>query len=134
MYVMGENPLVADPDINHARKCIEKFDFLVVQDIFLTETAEIADVVLPGASYAEKVGTFTATDRRVQLVQRLSTRSEIANPIGRSSIYWQSRWGPRVLTITVEEIMEEITALTPIYGGITYQRLLQAALSMAVPG
>ena len=123
---MGENPLVADPDINHARECMENLDFLVVQDIFLSETAEIADVVLPGASYAEKDGTFTATDRRVQLVkQAIEPQLVTANPIGRSSTCWQIKWARLVLILqNLSKIMNEIAALTPIYGGITYDRLI----------
>jgi formate dehydrogenase alpha subunit len=124
MYVMGENPLVADPDINHARECMEKLDFLVVQDIFLSETAEIADVVLPGVSYAEKDGTFTATDRRVQLVQKA------IDPVGDSKPDWEiinllaRQMGASGFDhSSVEEIMAEFTALTPIYGGVTYDRL-----------
>jgi formate dehydrogenase alpha subunit len=124
MYVMGENPLIADPDINHTRECMEKLDFLVVQDIFLSETAEIADVVLPGVSYAEKDGTFTATDRRVQLVQKA------INPVGDSKPDWEiinllakQMGGSGFDHSSVEEIMAEITALTPIYGGVTYDRL-----------
>jgi predicted molibdopterin-dependent oxidoreductase YjgC len=124
MYVMGENPLVADPDINHARECLEKLDFLVVQDIFLSETAEIADVVLPGASYAEKEGTFTATDRRVQLVRKA------IDPVCDCKPDWEiinllaKQMGASGFDHTsVEEVMTEITALTPIYGGITYERL-----------
>ena len=70
MYVVGENPLLSDPDANHVRHGLESLDFLVVQDIFLTETAELADVVLPGGSFAEKVGTFTNSERRVQLVRQ----------------------------------------------------------------
>src|SRR5690554_4593934 len=66
LYIMGENPMVSDPDINHVKKALNNLDFLVVQDIFLTETAELADVVLPAASFAEKDGTFTNTERRVQ--------------------------------------------------------------------
>jgi predicted molibdopterin-dependent oxidoreductase YjgC len=124
MYVMGENPLVADPDINHARECLKKLDFLVVQDIFLSETAEIADVVLPGASYAEKDGTFTATDRRVQLV-----RQAIA-PLGESKPDWEivgllaQKMGADGFDFdSPEDIMREIAELTPIYGGVSYERL-----------
>ena len=124
MYVMGENPLVADPDINHARECLEKLDFLVVQDIFLSETAEIADVVLPAASYAEKDGTFTATDRRVQFV-----RQAIA-PLGESKTDWEivcllakEMGAPGFEFESPEDIMREIAALTPIYGGVSYERL-----------
>jgi predicted molibdopterin-dependent oxidoreductase YjgC len=124
MYVMGENPLVADPDINHARECLKKLDFLVVQDIFLSETAEIADVVLPGSSYAEKEGTFTATDRRVQPVQKA------IDPVGDSKPDWEiiqllaEKMGARGFEhSSIEEVMREIANLTPIYGGITYDRL-----------
>ena len=70
LYVMGENPMVADPDLNHAHHCLEQAEFLVVQDIFLTETAQLAHVVLPGAAFVEKDGTFTGTDRRVQRVRK----------------------------------------------------------------
>ncbi len=124
LYVMGENPLVADPDINHARECLEKLDFLVVQDIFLSETAEIADVVLPAVSYAEKDGTFTATDRRVQLV-----RQAIA-PLGKSKPDWEivcllaHEMGAAGFEFeSPEDIMREIAELTPIYGGVSYERL-----------
>ena len=67
MYVEGENPAMSDPDLNHARQALAKLDHLVVQDLFLTETAFHADVVLPASAFAEKTGTFTNTDRRVQL-------------------------------------------------------------------
>jgi predicted molibdopterin-dependent oxidoreductase YjgC len=70
MYIMGENPVLTDPDANHVIESLKNLDFLVVQDLFLTQTAELADVVLPGASFAEKTGTFTGTDRRVQLVRQ----------------------------------------------------------------
>jgi predicted molibdopterin-dependent oxidoreductase YjgC len=83
LFVMGENPMVADPDINHARHCLEKAEFLVVMDIFLSETAEMAHVVLPGVSYAEKDGTFTGTDRRVQRVRKA------IEPLGEARPDWQ---------------------------------------------
>ena len=70
LYVMGENPLLSDPDLNHIKHCVEALDFLVVQDIFLTETAQYADVVLPAASFAEKDGTFTNSERKVQRVRK----------------------------------------------------------------
>ena len=124
MYVMGENPLVADADINHARDAMKKLDFLVVQDIFLSETAEIADVVLPGSTYAEKAGTFTATDRRVQKV------NQAIDPLMNCKPDWEiiqmlaSKMGAKGFDFaSPEEIMKEIAMLTPIYGGITYQRL-----------
>src|SRR5207237_2358869 len=67
MYIMGENPAMSDPDVNHARQALAELDWLVVQDIFLTETAGFADVILPASAFPEKTGTFTNTDRRVQL-------------------------------------------------------------------
>jgi formate dehydrogenase alpha subunit len=133
LYVMGENPLVADPDINHARACLKEAEFLVVQDIFLSETAELAHVVLPGASFAEKDGTFTATDRRVQLVR------QAIRPQGEAKADWEiirdlarkmgsSNGTPDAPSAGWDythpsEIMDEIAALTPIYGGISYDRL-----------
>jgi len=70
MYIIGENPLLSDPDINHVKKAFSKLELLIVQDIFMTETARMAHVVLPGASFAEKDGTFTNTERRVQRVRK----------------------------------------------------------------
>jgi predicted molibdopterin-dependent oxidoreductase YjgC len=70
LYIMGENPVMSDPDINHAVKAFKHLDFLVVQDIFMTETAELADVVLPATCFAEKEGTFTNTERRLQRVRK----------------------------------------------------------------
>ena len=67
LYIMGENPAMSDPDLNHARKALSKLEHLVVQDIFLTETAMFADIILPASAFPEKTGTFTNTDRRVQL-------------------------------------------------------------------
>jgi predicted molibdopterin-dependent oxidoreductase YjgC len=129
MYVMGENPLIADPDINHARECLQRLDFLVVQDIFLSETAEIADVVLPGSTYAEKEGTFTATDRRVQRV------NQAIEPVGDSKPDWviiselaKQMKAPDFEFSTAEEIMAEISELTPIYGGISHQRMVNGTV------
>ena len=70
MYIMGENPMISDLDTSHVRKGLGNLEFLVVQDIFLTETAQLADVVLPATSYAEKEGTFTSTERLVQMVRK----------------------------------------------------------------
>jgi formate dehydrogenase alpha subunit len=124
MYVMGENPMVADPDVNHARHCLEQVEFLVVQDIFLTETAQLAHVVLPGASYAEKDGTFTGTDRRVQRVRKA------VEPVGEARPDWliicqlAQRMGASGFDFpSPKRVMDEIAQLTPIYGGISYERL-----------
>jgi formate dehydrogenase alpha subunit len=124
MYIMGENPMVSDPDINHVRRALKKLDLLVVQDIFLTETAELADVVLPGTSYAEKEGTFTNTDRTVLRVR------EAVEPIGQSLPDWQiicelaGRLGSKSFVYDgPRAIMEEIARVTPSYGGISFVRL-----------
>lgn len=123
MYIMGENPMVSDPDINHVREALDGLDFLVVQDIFLTETAQLADVVLPAAAYAEKDGTFTNTERRVQLV-----RQAVRAP-GESKADWRilsdllGRLGHPVSYGSPAEIMDEIAGLTPIYGGVSHERL-----------
>lgn len=123
MYIMGENPMLSDPDINHVRKALKRLDFLVVQDIFLSDTAELADVVLPACSFAEKDGTFTNTERRVQRIRRA------IDPIGVSRPDWEivcdisRRMGYNMDYNSATEIMEEIATLTPIYGGVHYDRL-----------
>lgn len=123
LYIMGENPMVSDPDINHVRKSLNNLDFLVVQDIFLTETAELADVVLPAASFAEKDGTFSNTERRVQRVRKA------INPVGNSKPDWQiimdimNKLGYNKKYNHPSEIMDEIAGVTPSYAGISYDRL-----------
>ena len=127
LYVMAENPMLSDPDVNHVRAALERCEFLVVQDIFLSETAELAHVVLPGVSFAEKDGTFTATDRRVQLVRKA------IEPLGEARPDWEivcelaKRFAPQATTDwdypSPKEVLAEIAALTPIYGGISYERL-----------
>ena len=132
LYIMAENSLLSDPDINHVRAAFERFEFLVVQDIFLTETAQMADVVLPGASFAEKDGTFTNTERRVQRVRKA------VDPPGEARADWEilCELGKRLQGWeygSPAEIMEEIAALTPIYGGITYERLGGRGLQWPCP-
>jgi predicted molibdopterin-dependent oxidoreductase YjgC len=123
MYVVGENPLMSEPNLKHTCQAMEKLRFLAVQDIFLTETAMLADVVLPAASFAEKSGTFTNTERRVQLVR------QVLEPIGTARADWQiiaelsSRMGYEMSYPDSSAIMKEIAALTPIYGGISHRRL-----------
>jgi len=121
---MGENPMVADPDLNHAHHCLEQAEFLVVQDIFLSETARMAHVVLPGAAFVEKDGTFTATDRRVQRVRKA------VEPPGQAKSDWEvicllaQKMGARGFDFaTAQEIFVEVAQLTPSYAGITYERL-----------
>ena len=123
LYLMGENPLLADADVNHCKEQLKKLDFFVVQDIFLTETAELADVVLPAAAFAEKEGTFTNTERRVQRVRKA------VNAPGSAKSDWEiiseisKRLGCENKFSSPKEIMEEIASLTPSYGGIDYDRL-----------
>ena len=124
LFVMGENPLVADPDVNHAHHCLEQAEFLVAQDIFLSETAQLAHVVLPAASFVEKDGTFTATDRRVQRVRK------VIDPLGDAKPDWEivcllaQKMGKSGFDFaSPQEIMDEIAQLTPIYGGVSYERL-----------
>ncbi|MGE5840954.1 MAG: molybdopterin oxidoreductase family protein, partial [Deltaproteobacteria bacterium] len=123
MFIIGENPMVSDPDLKHARKSLEKLDFLVVQDIFMTETAQLAHVVLPSASFAEKDGTFTNTERKVQRV-----RKAVASP-GEAKEDWKiicdlsSRMGYPMAYDSAKTIFEEIGRLTPSYCGINFGRL-----------
>ncbi|MEW6620188.1 MAG: formate dehydrogenase subunit alpha [bacterium] len=122
MYIMGENPMVSDPDLTHVEESLKKLDFLIVQDIFLTETAKLADVVLPAASFAEKDGTFTNTERRVQLIRKA------IEPIGQSRpdcsiVELANKMGYQMKYDSAAAIMEEIARLTPSYGGISHQRL-----------
>ncbi len=134
LYLVGENPVLSEADANHAVAALKKIDFLVVQDIFLTETAELADVVLPAATFAEKDGTFANTERRVQRV-----RQALA-PVGESKPDWwiTCQMAKRLGAIgfdfeSSEEIMEEITSVTPVYGGISYQRLESGGLQWPCP-
>ncbi len=133
-YIMGENPALSEPDAGHAQKALAQLDFLVVQDIFLSETAQLADVVLPGVSFAEKDGTFTNTERRVQRVRKA------VKPIGDSRPDWLitcqigKRLGGKGFDFAHPgEIMDEIASLTPIYGGISYQRLESGGLQWPCP-
>ncbi len=133
MYVIGENPLVSDPDLNHAEKSVDKLDFLVVQDIFLTETAELADVVLPSACFAEKEGTFSNTERRVQRVRKA------VDPPGQAWDDWKitceiaTRMGYPMRYGSSREILEEICRLTPSYSGISYERIEYEGLHWPCP-
>jgi len=123
IYIMGENPMVSDPDITHVKHALEHLDFLVVQDIFLTETAELADVVLPAASFAEKDGTFSNTERRVQRVRKA------VSPVGDSKPDYEilsdimNRLGYKASYENASEIFDEIASVTPQYAGIDYKRL-----------
>ena len=133
LYVLGENPLMSEPNLEHTRAAFEQLEFLVVQDIFLSETAWLADVVLPAAAFAEKDGTFTNTERRVQLVRQALV------PPGEAKADWQiiadlaAHMGVPFGYPDSAQVMEEIAALAPIYGGIRYQRLEEGGLQWPCP-
>jgi len=133
LYIIGENPLISDPDLNHAEKSLKKLEFLVVQDIFLTDTARLADVVLPSCSFAEKDGTFTNTERKVQRVRKA------VNPPGQARQDWEiicdlsSRMGYPMAYEGPETINEEMNSVTPSYGGISYKRLEKERLHWPCP-
>ncbi len=123
MYMMGENPFLSDPNINKVRKALSALDFLVVQDIFLTETAEFADVILPATSYLEKEGTYTNTDRRVQIGRK------VLDPPGEARIDWHiirdisNRVGLEMDYASASEIFDELVSLMPNYAGLSYDNL-----------
>jgi predicted molibdopterin-dependent oxidoreductase YjgC len=129
LYIMGENPILSEANASHVEHAIKKLDFFVVQDIFLTETAAFADVVLPGASFAEKDGTFTNTERRVQRVRK------VIEPIGESKPDW---WIVAEIAKRMKkkgfdfqnpsEIMDEISSVSPIYAGISFDRIEKKGL------
>jgi formate dehydrogenase major subunit/formate dehydrogenase alpha subunit len=135
LYILGEDPATSDPDSGHVRKCLDAVDFLVLQEIFPSETSQFADVLLPGVTFAEKEGTFTNTERRVQLVRKA------IEPLGQAHPDWQIITDLANLMLAAGErqpvdgthagwqyqtpanILSEICALTPSYAGISYARL-----------
>lgn len=123
LYIMGENPVLSDPDINHTIKAFKKLDFLVVQDMFLTKTAELADVVLPAASFAEKDGTFTNTERRVQRVRKGLTPPGEAKEDSWIISQLSERLGYPMRYNFIEEVFQEIGKIWPAVAGITYGRI-----------
>jgi formate dehydrogenase major subunit len=133
LYFMGENPMVSDPDTAHVRESLKKAAFIVCQDIFMNETTELADVVLPAASFAEKDGTFTNTERRVQRVRKG------VEPVGESRADWRiiadisTRMGYPMTYRSSEDIFDEMRKLTPSYAGITYDRIEKAGLQWPCP-
>jgi len=128
LYVMGENPVLSDPDSNHIREALEDAEFVVVQDIFMSETAEYADVILPAASFAEKDGTFTNSERKVQRVRKA------IDPVGETKADWEiftelaNRMGYDWDYNHPSEITDEIASVSPIYGGIRYDRIEEDGL------
>ncbi|GAB4113172.1 MAG: formate dehydrogenase subunit alpha [Candidatus Caldatribacteriota bacterium] len=133
IFIMAENPAMSDPDLNHSREALQKTEFLVVSDIFMTETSELADVVLPGVSFVEKDGTITNTERRIQRIRKA------IEPVGKAKPEWQiicdlaQKMGYPMSYNSPAEIMEEIAELTPIYGGVFYPRLEKEGLQWPCP-
>ena len=133
LYIMGENPALSDPNLNRTRKALDEVEFLVVQDVFLLETAQYADVVLPAFVFAEKCGTFTNTERRVQLVV-----PAVAAP-GQARNDWEiiaalaDKMGQPMPFENAAAIMDEIASISPIYGGISHTRIDPVGLQWPCP-
>jgi len=133
MYIMGENPIISDPDIAHAEHWFQELEFLAVQDLFLTETARYADVVLPGASFAEKTGTFVNTERRIQLSHKAVDSPGDARGDLEILMDLTNRLGLSTTFRSAEDVMREIARVTPSWRGVTYERLEGAGLQYPVP-
>ena len=134
MYIMGENPILTDPDISHVKEALSKLDFFVFQDILMNETAQYAHVILPACSYAEKDGTFTNTERRIQLIRKA------IEPIGESKddCWIISQIAKRMGATGFDhnspaEVMDEIARLTPSMGGVSHKRLNEGSLQWPCP-
>ncbi len=133
LYIIGENPMVSDPDLNHTEKSLKKLDFLVVQDIFLTETAQLADIVLPATCFAEKDGTFTNTERKVQRVRKA------VEPPGQARDDWRiladlaSCMGQPMDYPDAAAVFMEMGRVTPSYAGISYPRIEEDGLVWPCP-
>ncbi len=134
VYLMGENPSLSDPDASHVREALRRLELFVVQDIFLSETARLADVVLPACSFAEKDGTFTNTERRVQRVR------QAIPPVGDSRPDWwitceiARRMGAKGFAFeNPSQILDEVATVTPSYGGISFARLEKGSLQWPCP-
>ncbi|MEW6161802.1 MAG: formate dehydrogenase subunit alpha [Nitrospirota bacterium] len=134
IYLIGENPVLSEANASHAEEALKRLEFLIAQDIFLSESSQLAQVVLPAASFAEKDGTFTNTERRIQRVRKA------IEPTGNSKPDWwiiceiAKRMGASGFNFSHSaEIMQEIAKLTPSYSGITYQRLEKIGLQWPCP-
>ena len=123
LYIYGEDPVVTDPDTHHVIKALKALDFLVVQELFMTETALLADVVLPGRSYAEKDGTFTNTERRVQRVRKAVTLPSNSRLDTDIICDLMRRMGYNQPNLTASQIFDEMASLTPSLRGMSYARL-----------
>jgi len=123
LYICGEDPVVTDPDTHHIIKALESLEFFVIQELFMTKTAEYADVILPGVSYAEKEGTFSNTERRVQRIRKAVTLPGEMRLDTDILIDLMNAMGYPQPHLTAAQIMEEIASLTPSFAGISHARL-----------
>jgi formate dehydrogenase alpha subunit len=133
LYIVGENPALTDPDVHHTVKALKNLDFVIVQDIFLTETAELADVVLPAACFAEKDGTFTNTDRRLQRVRKAVLPPGEAREDSAIIMEISKRMGFEMEYNMPEDILREIGSAWPAVAGISYGRLESGGLQWPCP-
>ena len=123
MYIMGENPIISDPDVSHAEQWFRELEFLAVHDLFLTETARYADVVLPGASFAEKDGTYVNTERRIQLARKAMDPPGSARGDLEILLDLSRRLGLDVPFASAADVMDEIARVTPSWRGVSHARL-----------
>jgi formate dehydrogenase alpha subunit len=133
MIILGENPVLSDADSVHVEKALKGLEFLLVIDIFRTPTTDLAHVLLPGASFAEKEGTFSNTERRVQMIRKAVEPPGEAKPDWRIIQELSNRFGYSMDYESPRSIMEEIARLTPSYGGILYDRLQGDGLQWPCP-
>jgi formate dehydrogenase alpha subunit len=133
LYIIGENPLVSDPDLNHAEKALKNLELLVVQDIFLTETAALADVVLPSRCFAEKDGTFSNTERRVQRIRKAVEAPGQAMDDWKILCNISAKMGFPMHYDNSCNIMEELSKVTPSYAGINYERIEKVGIHWPCP-
>ena len=133
LYIIGENPMVSDPDLDHAKKSLQNLELLIVQDIFLTETAQLADVVLPSSAFAEKEGTFVNTERKIQRVRKALESPGEAREDWRIVCDLAGRMGHEMNYHSAPHIMKEISEVTPSYGGVNYNRLEADGLHWPCP-
>lgn len=132
LFIMGENPVVSDPDTTHIIQSLESLDFLVVQDIFMTETAKYADLILPALSFAEKDGTFTNTERKVQRVRAAVKGRGEAKADWLIFMELMNEFGYEVHYDSPADIMDEMARLIPQYAGISYDRIEKEGLQWPV--
>jgi predicted molibdopterin-dependent oxidoreductase YjgC len=133
LYIVGENPLVSDADINHVEASLKHLDFMVVQDIFMTETAQMADVVLPSLCFAEKDGTFSNTERKVQRIRKAVNGPGFAKTDWAIIAAVSNLMGYPMNYKNSSEIFDEIARVTPSYAGITYDRIENEGLFWPCP-